>query len=331
MQKTKIEWCDMTSNPIYAVDKATGKRGWFCERVSPGCAHCYASKLNVRRGTGHEYLPEHRDKVEFRLNERELEAILRRKKPTRIFMCDMLDLFHEDVPDEFIARIFATMALAPQHTFLLLTKRAERMRDYVSSRTAENERGAAFWRYFEGQDYRPYWPLPNVHLGVSVENQRFADERIPVLLRTPAAVHFISAEPLLGPLDLRKWLKPPIYSADEGTQSYEWPPLNQVIVAGESAGPPERRLVEWCMAHLTCRMQPAGRRSVGRDLICGECGALNRWRPKPEALAWVRSIRDQAVAASVPFFFKGWSGPAPTSGGRLLDGRIWDEYPGEEA
>ena len=71
MNKTSIEWCDMSSNPLYVVDKETGKRGWFCEKVSPGCAHCYASALNVRRGTGHAYLPANRDKVEWRLDGRE--------------------------------------------------------------------------------------------------------------------------------------------------------------------------------------------------------------------------------------------------------------------
>jgi len=132
MNKTSISWTDFSSNPLYVVDKETGQRGWFCEKVSPGCAHCYASALNVRRGTGHAYLSENRDKVEWRLNEREMEAILKRRKPTRIFMCDMLDLFHDDVPDAFIDRVFATMALAREHTFQLLTKRPERMRMYLN-------------------------------------------------------------------------------------------------------------------------------------------------------------------------------------------------------
>src|SRR3990167_9127804 len=123
MNRTSIEWTDFSSNPIYAVDRETGKRGWFCEKISPGCSSCYASALNVRRGTGHEYLPENRDKVEFRLNERELEAILRRRKPARIFVGNMLDLWHEDIPDEFLREIFRTMFDAQQHIFQLLTKR----------------------------------------------------------------------------------------------------------------------------------------------------------------------------------------------------------------
>src|SRR3990170_3702838 len=161
-------------------------------------ANCYASALNIRRGTGHAYLPANRDKVEWRLNERELAAILRRRKPARIFMCDMTDLFHEDVPDEFIAAIWKTIANAPQHTFQVLTKRPERMRAFL-----HRTEGLGAVADFTGTPY----PLPNVWLGVSVENQRMADERIPVLLDTPAAVRFLSCEPLLGPLDLRPWLE----------------------------------------------------------------------------------------------------------------------------
>ena len=318
MNRTSISWTDFSSNPIYAVDRETGKRGWFCEKLSPSCANCYASALNVRRGTGHDYLPENRDKVEFRLNERELAAILRRRKPARIFMMDMGDLWHGDVPDTFIDRVFATMALAPWHTFLLLTKRPERMREYVSSRTNENERGAAFWSRFVGQDYRPSWPLLNVHLGVSVENQRFADERIPILLDTPAAVHFISAEPLLGPLNLLRWLGRG-YNDGETGQFLETG-VDWVIVGGESAGSPERRLVERCV-------QPWHDINM-RLAVCDRCAGTG-WRPKPKALAWLRSLRGQA--AGTAFYFKGWGGPTPKSGGRLLDGREWNEMPGKEA
>jgi len=168
-----------------------------------------------------------------------------------------------------------------------------------------------------------HWPLPNVWLGVSVENQRMADERIPVLLDTPAVVRFLSCEPLLGPLDLRKWLKPPVYSGDDGTNSYQWPPLNWVIVGGESGpGSAERKLVERCVCLLPDR-------SWNKD-ECTFCGRTG-WRPKPQAIRWVRSLRDQAVAAGVAYHFKQWGGPKPTSGARLLDGRTWDEMPGVAA
>jgi protein gp37 len=135
----------------------------------------------------------------------------------------MSDLFHEDVPDAFIDKVFAVMALAPQHTFQILTKRAERMRDYLRGRALRASDGLAQWDAHTDVDGRhewrtPFileelaaaerrWPLPNVWLGVSVENQHFADERIPLLLQTPAAVRFISAEPLLGPVK-RQYCKP---------------------------------------------------------------------------------------------------------------------------
>jgi protein gp37 len=157
-------------------------------------------------------------------HEDRLDQPLRWKKPRKVFVNSMSDLFHEDVPDAFIDRVFAVMALAPQHTFQILTKRAERMRDYVRSRTAHDGtslgdvaviarvnglRGARRRQpqWVSANELMP-WPLPHVWLGVSVENQHFADERIPLLLQTPAAVRFISAEPLLGPINLRRSASP---------------------------------------------------------------------------------------------------------------------------
>ena len=353
MNKTSISWTDFSSNPLYVVDKETGKRGWLCEKVSPGCAHCYASALNVRRGTGHAYIPANRDKVQWRLNERELDAIRRRRKPTRIFMCDMTDLFHEDVPDGFIAWVWLTMARAGQHTFQVLTKRPERMKDFLarwndlSGESSEPQlvrgpqatrerhpsgRGQLFAAYLdelgkpsggvpppgaawptfdwmEGPRWWPTIPLPNVWIGVSVENQRMADERIPVLLDTPAAVRFLSCEPLLGALDLSRYI---------GYQPQETRPttrsgrsLSLIIVGGESGpGSAERKLVveNWCGDDCPYTVHTG-------------------WRPKPQALEWVRSLRDQAVAAGVPFFFKQWGGPKPSSAGALIDGREWRQMP----
>jgi len=318
MNKTGIEWTDFSSNPLYVVDKETGKRGWFCEKVSPGCANCYASALNVRRGTGHVYLPANRDKVEWRLNERELQAILRRRKPTRIFMCDMTDLFHEDVPDVFLQQVFVTMEGARRHTFQVLTKRPERMRQLLTDGAFRSGIESAFGS----------WPLPNVHLGVSVENQRMADERIPMLLDTPAAVRFLSCEPLLGPLDVRRWMCSnwPYHEAGHGCGGRgQQPRISWVIVGGETGpGSAERKLVERC----DHRFGFGGVATVSIDPpdCCPGCHGTG-WRPKPQALEWVRSLRDQCVAAGVAFFFKQWGGRTPTSGGRLLDGREWDEMP----
>jgi protein gp37 len=275
MNNTKIEWTDTTWNPI---------RG--CSRVSEGCRNCYAEKIAYRfSGFGQPYEglaritnghPQWTGKVQ--IVENHLLDPLKWKKPKRIFVNSMSDLFHENVPDEWLDRIFAVMALCPQHTFQVLTKRPERMLEYFRSfyqRDAE-VRGFAtcVWvaenvpkpeqDWIERLIIRIPQGLPNVWLGVSVENQRTADERIPPLLQTPAAVRFISAEPLLGPVDLERGgfsLLQPVISSS----GVRWPGLNWVIVGGESG---------------------LGARPMHPD--------------------WVRKLRDQCRAAKVPFFFKQW-------------------------
>jgi protein gp37 len=202
---TGIEWTDATWNPT------TG-----CTKVSSACAHCYIERTPPFRMKGRKFVNGH---VPLKLHEGRLEQPLRWRKPKRIFVNSLSDLFHADVPDAFIDRVFAVMALCPQHTFQVLTKRPERMRAYFESKTEERRDGrirqldlqeriddaaGEFGACHANLDDR--WPLPNVWLGVSVENQHFADERIPLLLQTQAAVRFISAEPLLGPVDLSKWL-----------------------------------------------------------------------------------------------------------------------------
>lgn len=210
---TKIEWTDATWNVI------TG-----CSVVSAGCRHCYAMKLSGTRLQHHPSRagltidtaagPVWNGKVRF--NEQWLTQPLEWKRPRKVFVCAHGDLFHENVPDKWIDRVFAVMALAPHHVFQVLTKRPERMRKYV----ANWPNGAArfHWVAIEAAkidptikkhcadawvwDLQKRWPLPNVWLGVSVENQAAADERIPLLLQTPAAVRWISAEPLLGDVDL---------------------------------------------------------------------------------------------------------------------------------
>jgi len=159
---------------------------------------------------------------------------------------------------------------------------------------------------------------------VTAENQRFADERILILLDTPAAVRFVSLEPLLGPISLRCescghpssiHTQGGMCGDDSVCHCSRFPNfgrLDWVICGGESGGPKERALVR------------SGREAQGRQHDPG-------WFPKPEALGWARSIRDQCVAAGVPFLFKQWGGPRPKSGGRMLDGRTWDEYPGMTA
>jgi len=214
MGKTAIEWCDSVWNPT---------RG--CSRVSPGCGGakgeggCYAERQAIRMSApGGKYYGLVRNGKQgprwtgtVQLIPGKLEEPLRWKKPQRIFVNSMSDLFHEYLTNEEIAAVFGIMAAAPQHTFQILTKRAKRMRewfDWVAS--LEKEGGpppdvvvsTCASNYVDCDQLQRPWPLRNVWLGVSVENQQCADERIPILRKTPAAVRFVSAEPLLGPLSL---------------------------------------------------------------------------------------------------------------------------------
>jgi protein gp37 len=186
---TKIEWTNTTWNPV---------RG--CSIVSKGCTNCYAMK-QAHRFSGHGMPYEGLTQLtkggpvwtgKVRTVPEVLDAPLRWKKPRRIFVNSMSDLFHEDVGWDFIDEVFGVMATAPQHTFQVLTKRPRRMLEFVASlsRTPSVRNGLV------------PWPLPNVWLGVSVEDQAAADERIPLLFQMPAAVRFLSMEPLLGPVDL---------------------------------------------------------------------------------------------------------------------------------
>jgi protein gp37 len=186
VNKTKIEWTDLTWNPVRANLK--GPRaprphsGTFCTRISPGCTHCYASTINKRFGNGLEYTVPNLQKVEFFLDERILAEPLKLRKPSRIFVGDMFDLFHEAIPGVMIAEVLRVAWKTPQHTFQFLTKRADRMQRIVSLM------------------YDEWGGKPREHMwfGVSVEDQQRADERIPFLQATLAAVRFLSVEPLLG-------------------------------------------------------------------------------------------------------------------------------------
>ena len=317
---TGIEWTDETWNPI------TG-----CTKVSPGCDHCYAERITNRFGGPGAF-----DTVV--LHPDRLDKPLHWRRPRRVFVNSMSDLFHDDVPDEFIERTFVVMALAPRHQFQILTKRPGRMASLLGSREfvlAVQAAGVA--RIGPPLSYMPpntdgdpdNWPLANVWLGTSVEDQRWADIRIPKLLETPAAVRFLSCEPLLGPIDLTR------------------------IVSGQDVLD-VRAVVDWV-------------------IVGGESGPDAR----PMHPAWARSLRDQCVEAGVPFLFKQWGEWSPErpagyhkvserrwshqmfswardgsvynprnppcdhfpstvvyrigkhAAGRELDGRTWDEYPRE--
>jgi protein gp37 len=263
--KTGIEWTQSDDGtPGATWNPVTG-----CDDVSDGCLHCYARTFAERwRGTpGHHF----ENGFDVMLRPERLEQPLRWKRPRRIFVNSMSDLFHKDVPDEYIARVFAVMAMASQHTFLILTKRHARMRSFLRDECRCGKghvpgihlRSAMDWAgtthsptYVPGvvghdvYHCRP-WPLPNVWLGVSAEDQHWADIRIPALLGSPAAVRFISAEPLLGHVRLAPdWLL--------GHSGLDW------VIGGGESGPGARR----------CELD------------------------------WLQSLRNGCAAAGVPFFCK---------------------------
>ncbi len=237
-EKSHIEWTDATWNPV---------RG--CTKISPGCKHCYAMTFAERfRGVkGHPY----EQGFDLRLVPEKLGEPLKWRDPKMIFVNSMSDLFQKDVPIAFVRRVADVMMTASWHTFQVLTKRADRMRTLLS------------------HDLQDVANRPHVWWGVSVENRKHGIPRIELLRDTPAAVRFLSVEPLLedlGRLDL------------EG--------IHWVIVGGES-----------------------GRHARAM---------------KPE---WALSVRDQCIAAGIPFFFKQWGGARKATTGRLLEGKTYDEYP----
>jgi protein gp37 len=285
--KSGIEWTDATWNPTVG-----------CTKVSAGCDHCYAETLVNRFAGTSPAFPTTFDIVNLR-SDRFLTQPLRWRKPRRIFVNSLSDLFHKDVPDEFIARVFAVMALAPQHTFQLLTKRHGRMRSLLTSDAFADLFAEALYTVEDptgrevAEPWAP-WPLPNLWLGVSAEDQDTADLRIPALVATPAVVRWVSAEPLLGPIDLTRWAR---QHADD--------------CQDENGDPP------WC----TCGRDRDG--YLDWLVAGGESGAQAR----PLAGRWVRDLRDQCAANGIPFLFKQWGGRTPKANGRVLDARTWDEYP----
>lgn len=227
---TTIEWAQhpvtkkgASWNPLLARTHATGKVGYHCEHASPGCVHCYAESFNHRRlparGTGLSFHPGYRNILDIFLDEKQLMLPLQWRDPRGVFVCSMTDLFGEFAPDALIDRMFAVMAMAPQHVFMVLTKRAERMRRYITDPTTP-ARIAYHMAFVAGADRkrlergahaaeqlsRGVWPIPNIWLGVSIEDQRRAEERLPDLVETPAAVRFVSAEPLLSRVYIEPWL-----------------------------------------------------------------------------------------------------------------------------
>lgn len=281
MNITKIQWTDFTANPIKYRDR-DGLAAWACVKVSAGCANCYAEALAKRYKRGGAFTVGNMATVAPYLDDKELNAMLRSPRLTgkRVFVGDMTDVFGEWVPDEMLDRMFAVFALRPDVIWQVLTKRPERMREYIDVRGAQYDtmhcRIEAAADDLAGVDgiITRGWPLPNVWLGVSVEDQAAADSRIPELLATPAAVRFLSCEPLLGPVMLTPWIAD---MSGWGTYTDE---RGRKHIAGP--GP---------------QTAPGGLSWV---IAGGESGTGAR----PCDLAWIRSIVAQCRAASAPVFCK---------------------------
>lgn len=282
---TRIEWTDSTWNPIVG-----------CSRASEGCQHCYAERMAHRLGSNptmqgrYAGLTDARGAWtgEARFIREALEQPFHWKRPRRIFVGSMTDLFHDSVPDEWIYSVLAVVALNPRHTFMVLTKRAARMRHFMATNqkslrkriedTAMEHFGEEAWAFAANSmigALKPAlnvgWPMRNLWLGVTAENQARADERIPLLLETPAAVRFVSIEPMLGPVDLERYIEVGLMKGKY--PKYKLLPTLGWVIAGGETGP--------------------GARPMHPD--------------------WARSLRDQCAAAGVPFFFKSWGEWRPAS------------------
>lgn len=311
---TSIEWTDRTWNPV---------RG--CSRVSEGCRNCYAERFAGRfagvDGYMHGFVANHSadhdaggfakwrwtGKVE--LMPEKLAEPLSWRKPQRVFVNSMSDLFHESLPFEHTLAIFGAMAACPHLTFQVLTKRPAHMREVLGEMRSRLQRSGRFAhpalaehaaviamklgapestasdRLFKAANRcagRGAWPLPNVWLGVSVEDQTSAEERIPILLETPAAVRFVSAEPLLGPIEYRMgWISP---FHDLGPDMRPTPRIDQTIIGGES-GPSARPCeVAWIRDLVEQLRHSEGTRSTHHAVFVKQLGANSTWRvPK----AWL--------------------------------------------
>lgn len=293
MGATTIQWCDHSINPFKARNKETGKIGHFCVKLTAGCKNCYSSKMQNPFLTQLEFVAPNRPKVELFLDDHALNEVLRRRKPTKYFWCDMTDMFLEDYPDEWIAQCFAVMAITHWHTHLVLTKRTSRLRDLMNSADFRdqvssciditamsccdpNDRRSDDLRA-TAPDVMEDWPLPNIWLGTSVEDQPTADVRIPHLLQTPAAIRFISYEPALAEIDITEYLRFETCGGGRRTRNTR---LDQVICGGESV--PGARPFDIAWARSVIRQC----REAGRACFVKQLGA------NPQEIASPRDVTD---------------------------------------
>lgn len=271
MQNSKIEWTDATWNPL---------RG--CTRISEGCRNCYAEAMAARfskPGQAYAGLAEMRNGKprwtgKMMLVEKHLEDPIRWQKPRNIFVNSMSDLFHESVPDEWIDKVFAVMARSPQHTFQILTKRADRMKEYTLNKEtpqricdASSVDEGKLRRALKASPLNGQFPLPNVWLGVSVEDQESFEKRWESFQYVKAAVKFFSIEPMLGELDIRR--------AFQRVELRRSPGRDYAAIFSKP--------VHWVI-----------------------CGGESGNEARPMHPDWARKLRDQCNEAGVPFFFKQW-------------------------
>lgn len=371
--RTKIEWTrgddgspGATWNPVTGCTRVSeGCRNCYIEATPPfriegrhfteACPECsglggfaaiaYAGRVEVAppcpacQGTGRVRSHAIGSTTGVRLHPERLDQPLRWKKPRRIFVNSLSDLFHDDVPDEYIARVWAAMALAPQHTFQVLTKRHGRMRALLRSpdfHVAVDEAVRGFVATgLPGRPWYDAWPLPNVWLGVTVEDQKHADLRVPTLLTTPAAVRFLSCEPLLGPVDVRAALQR-VRSDGVPCVGIDW------VIAGGESGPNARPMHPYWARSLRDQCQAAGVPFLFKQRGEWTWNEPGQFRPPTQPFtdrdAVMHPAGMVAMTKSNPFnpFERGhphWvtriTRVGKKAAGREIDGRTWDEYPKE--
>lgn len=310
---TAIEWTHVPGFKGETWNPVTG-----CSKVSPGCAHCYAEQVTAKwAGTNSGFISEHRSWTpgnaahNITLWPARLTQPLRWQKRRAVFVNSMSDLFHEEIPDEFVAEVFAIMALTPEHIYMVLTKRPQRMQGLLASwrfcrlvtaaiEQVGREHNVPNWFVAVELVMESFAQLTNVWLGVTIENRRYVD-RATLLRATPAAVRFLSAEPLLGPL------------VHDGSR------LRRVPGSARREFGYEHR-THWADGYGGPRLDLSG---VDWLIVGGESGPRHRRMDE----RWVRDLRDLAAETGTAFFFKQWGGRTPTAGGRELDGRTWSGWP----
>ncbi|MGP8269092.1 MAG: DUF5131 family protein [Terracidiphilus sp.] len=308
MGKTSIEWAEFSWNPIRARRRnaghtlPAGKSGHYCQKISPGCKNCYAESMNLWRGNGIGYTVPELAEVELYLDEDALMEPMRWRKPKQVFVCSMTDLFADFVPENWISAIYAVEAMCARHTFMHLTKRSARRLEFLT-KFHTTEDWAAYLSGAGGEDgsyfsedaechiansingvlapgYNVGWPMRNVREGTSICTQKEADDLIPIFLQTPAALRFVSCEPLLGPIDLTR--------VDDNGDGY-FSTLDGMMCC-EGRGWKQGPKLDWV-------------------IVGGESGP----RARPMHPEWARGLRDQCADADVPFFFKQWGEYLPVT------------------